>query len=78
VDRVWALIIAVMFISATGAIYEVVEWIVSIVMSEHDAESYNGQQGDYWDPQKDMALAFVGSMISSVVWYFMIKETESK
>jgi putative membrane protein len=78
VDRVWSLIIAVMFISTAGAIYEVVEWIVSIVMSEHDAESYNGQQGDYWDPQKDMALAFVGSMISSVVCYFMIKETESK
>jgi putative membrane protein len=42
--------------------YEVFEWMLSIVLSPEDAESYNGQQGDYWDAQKDMALAFVGSL----------------
>jgi putative membrane protein len=36
--------------------------MLSIVLSPEDAESYNGQQGDYWDAQKDMALAFVGSL----------------
>ena len=25
-------------------------------------EAYNGQQGDHWDAQKDMALALVGAL----------------
>jgi putative membrane protein len=27
------------------------------------AEAYNGQQGDVWDAQKDMTLAWAGSTI---------------
>jgi putative membrane protein len=33
-------------------------------MDPKDAEAYNGQQGDLWDAQKDMVLAFVGSLVS--------------
>ena len=28
------------------------------------ADDYNGQQGDIWDPQKDMALAQLGSLLA--------------
>jgi putative membrane protein len=31
------------------------------------AEAYNGQQGDIWDPQKDMALAAAGSILAAGV-----------
>jgi len=28
------------------------------------ADDYNGQQGDMWDAQKDMALAGLGALIA--------------
>ncbi len=48
-------------VTAMSGIYEVFEWWLTIVMSPQDAESYNGQQGDMWDAQKDIALAMLGS-----------------
>lgn len=44
-------------------IYEVFEWGLTLVLSPEDAEDYNGQQGDMWDAQKDMALAMLGALI---------------
>ena len=63
----WAALFGIGFISLFGNMYEVFEWIVSLVMSPEDTENYNGQQGDNWDAQKDLALSFVGSVISGVV-----------
>jgi putative membrane protein len=31
------------------------------------ADAYNGQQGDLWDAQWDMALACAGSMVSVAI-----------
>ena len=40
----------------TGSlIYELFEWLLTIVMTAEEADYYNGQQGDMWDAQKDMA-----------------------
>ena len=47
-----------------AAIYEIIEWQIAMTMSPATAESYNGQQGDVWDPQKDMALAMIGAVIT--------------
>lgn len=52
------------WVLAIGAIYEVFEWQLAVNMSPHMAESYNGQQGDVWDAQKDLALAAIGSLFS--------------
>jgi putative membrane protein len=48
-------------------IYEVFEWGLTLVLSPEDAEDYNGQQGDMWDAQKDMALAMAGALISLII-----------
>ncbi|SNS10138.1 putative membrane protein [Sphingomonas laterariae] len=48
------------FVLAAGAAYEIFEWLLTLVMAGADADLYNGQQGDPWDAQKDMALAFIG------------------
>lgn len=34
-------------------------------MSGPDADAYNGQQGDVWDPQKDMAMAGLGALVTA-------------
>jgi putative membrane protein len=54
---------SLMFIVTTGTLYEIGEWGVALYFSPQDAEAYNGQQGDFFDAQKDMALAFLGSLI---------------
>ncbi len=51
-------------VAAFSGIYEVFEWFLTIVMSPHDADTYNGQQGDTWDVQKDIALAMLGSILA--------------
>jgi putative membrane protein len=60
-----AIYIALEFVMGISAVYEVVEWLLSIVLAGDAADSYNGQQGDIWDAQKDMALAFLGALITS-------------
>lgn len=58
---------ALEFVLATSAVYELFEWGVAAVMAPGMAESYNGQQGDLWDPHKDMALAALGALVAVVV-----------
>lgn len=57
-----ALYIAPLFVLAFSAFYEVFEWYLAVVMSPADAEAYNGQQGDMFDSQKDIALAGLGAV----------------
>ena len=66
------IIFALLAVSAVSSLYEVFEWMLTVVMSPADAEGYNGQQGDLWDAQKDMALALAGSIIAIpfVNYYF--------
>lgn len=61
-----ALYIAVESVIAASAVYELVEWFLSMVLAGPMANDYNGQQGDFWDAQKDMALATMGALLSAV------------
>lgn len=56
-----ALVVAFAFIGLGSALYEVFEWLLTVVAAGETADYYNGQQGDVWDPQKDMAIAQLGS-----------------
>ena len=60
-----AAIQAVAIVLALGAIYEILEWQIAVVLSPAAAEAYNGQQGDIWDPQKDLALAGLGALMTA-------------
>lgn len=46
-----------------SAVYEIIEWIVAVIMGQ-GAEEFLGTQGDMWDTQKDMALAGVGALVA--------------
>jgi putative membrane protein len=59
----WSAAVAFSIIMTASAVYEVIEWLIAVTQSAMTAESYNGQQGDVWDPQRDMALAGLGSLI---------------
>ena len=60
-----ATVMAISGVLSIGALYEVLEWQIAIAFSPSQAEAYNGQQGDVWDPQKDLALAFLGAILSA-------------
>jgi putative membrane protein len=51
---------------ATSAAYELFEWGVAVTLAPDMAEAYNGQQGDMWDPHKDMTLALLGAVVAVI------------
>lgn len=63
-NRYWSAVVAMMAIMSMGSFYEVAEWGVAMLFSPETAENYNGQQGDVWDPQRDMLLAAIGATIT--------------
>lgn len=46
-----------------SGLYEIIEWLVADVVYPSQGTAYLGTQGDVWDAQKDMALAFSGSVL---------------
>ena len=62
-QRTVAILMAWLMIQTGSMIYELFEWLLTVVMTSEEADYYNGQQGDIWDAQKDMALAMIGSII---------------
>ena len=52
---------------AVSLLYEVFEWLLTLTMRGPLADAYNGQQGDIWDAQKDMALAASGALLAAVL-----------
>jgi putative membrane protein len=63
----WPPAIALGIIALVGHLYEIIEWLIGVVFSPETAEAYNGQQGDMWDAQKDMAIALAGALVAMIV-----------
>ena len=57
-------VLAIEFIIATSAGYELLEWLVAVIFAPDWAEQFLGQQGDVFDAQKDTALATAGAVVS--------------
>ena len=69
---------ALEFIMASSMVYEVIEWLLGAIVAPDIADAYNGQQGDIWDSQKDMALATAGAIITLLVRPFLEKCSKRK
>jgi putative membrane protein len=57
--------LAVESVLAVSALYEIFEWLLTLSMAGEIADRYNGQQGDMWDAQKDMAMAAIGALVAA-------------
>ena len=62
-----AALTVIAWVLALSCLYEIFEWLLTIVAAGETADRYNGQQGDIWDAQKDMALAALGAILVMVV-----------
>lgn len=69
-----SIVMAWLLIQTGSMIYELFEWLLTIVMTTEAANNYNGQQGDMWDAQKDMALALLGSSFTAMLMYITKKD----
>ena len=66
-SKVMSSLLALEFILATSAGYELLEWLVAVVFTPEWADKFLGQQGDIFDAQKDTALATGGAVVSICV-----------
>ena len=59
---------------SVSGFYELIEWSVADVFFPSQGDAYLGTQGDIWDAQKDMFLAFSGAILSTTI-VSVIKKT---
>ena len=62
----WLFFLTVSVCLAFSAFYEFTEWWAAVAGGE-SAENFLGTQGDIWDTQWDMFLAFVGAITSLLI-----------
>ena len=62
----WLFFLTVSVCLAFSAFYEFTEWWAAVAGGE-GAENFLGTQGDVWDTQWDMFLAFVGAITSQLI-----------
>jgi putative membrane protein len=64
----WLTTLALSVSLAIAALYEIIEWLVSIITKGGKAsKDFLGTQGDIWDTQWDMTWSFVGSIIALLI-----------
>lgn len=61
----WALPIEVTM--SVSALYEIIEWAVADIFFKTQGDAYLGTQGDIWDAQKDIFLAFSGAILATTI-----------
>ncbi len=47
--------------------YELIEWGVADIFFPEQGDAYLGTQGDVWDAQKDIFLAFLGAILATTI-----------
>ena len=62
----WLFAIVIAFCLAISACYEFVEWFAAL-LGGSAADDFLGTQGDVWDTQWDMFMAFVGAITAQLV-----------
>ncbi len=62
----WLFFIITCICLAISAFYEFIEWWVAVA-SGTAAEAFLGTQGDVWDTQWDMFLAFIGAISAQIL-----------
>lgn len=62
----WLFFIVTSICLAVSACYEFIEWIAAL-MGGSSAESFLGTQGDVWDTQWDMFMAFLGAISAQLL-----------
>ncbi|NOU96129.1 DUF2238 domain-containing protein [Paenibacillus sp. LMG 31456] len=63
----WALALPVVLVLASGALYELIEMWVALIVAPEIGTLFLGTQGDPWDTQHDMELAMYGAILTMLL-----------
>ncbi|HEY3699934.1 MAG TPA: DUF2238 domain-containing protein [Spongiibacteraceae bacterium] len=63
----WRYLLIAAFMMSHAGIYEVIEWLAAVGFGGDLGVAYLGTQGDEWDAQKDMAMAFLGTALALAI-----------
>lgn len=69
----WAYFLTVNTILAFSGFFEIIEAWIAMLVSPELGDAYLGTQGDTWDAQRDMSLAFVGGVIAMIITHVMTR-----
>ena len=65
----WLSVISVSMVLAVAALYEIIEWLsTKISKGNQTSKDFLGMQGDQWDAQWDMSLAFIGAILALIIF----------
>ena len=63
----WLNVLPIFTTLALSAMYEMIEAMIASIVDPTDAAAFLGSQGDQWDSQEDMFMAFAGATVSMMV-----------
>jgi putative membrane protein len=67
----WGYFLPLDLTMSTSMLFELVEWLIAVIVGGDLGAAYLGTQGDIWDAHKDMALASLGALIAMSVTAFL-------
>lgn len=76
IKKSWSYIIPINIIMSASAAYEIIEWIVAVIVQPDNAIAWLGIQGDVFDVEKDMLIAAIGAVIAITIIHFRNKITK--
>lgn len=71
----WSYFLTVNVVLAFSAFFEILEGWIAIIVSPDLGNAYLGTQGDEWDAQRDMFLAFSGAAIAMFVTWLVQRKS---
>lgn len=63
----WPAVFGITIALSVSLIYELVEWGAAVAMGQ-GADAFLGTQGDPWDTQSDMGMAFLGATMAMLLF----------
>lgn len=63
---------------ALSAIYEILEALMANILTPERGEEFVGMQGDMWDSQEDMAMAWLGSVVGVLIIAAIVKRRNAR
>lgn len=63
---------------ALSAIYEILEALMANILTPQRGEEFVGMQGDMWDSQEDMFMAWLGSVVAVLIIAAIVKRRSAR
>ena len=63
----WPAVFGIAIALSVSLLYELIEWGAAVALGQ-GADAFLGTQGDPWDTQSDMGMAFLGAMVAMLLF----------